>query len=55
MSDMVAKLTANEGISVAIEAVGLPETFRLAMDAAAFAGRAVYVGYAKKSVSYDIT
>ncbi len=46
-------LTDGEGVNVAIEAVGLPETFRLAVEAAAFAGRVVYVGYAKKEVSYD--
>ena len=44
--------TATES-SVAVEAVGLPQTFRLAVEAVAFAGRVVYVGYAKKDVSYD--
>ena len=29
------------------------ETFRLAVEAAAFAGRVVYIGYAKQEVSYD--
>ena len=38
-----------------VEAVGLPETFRLAVDAVAFSGRVVYVGYAKKEVCYDTT
>lgn len=47
------ELTGGEGVTVAIEAVGLPETFRLAVAAAAFAGRVVYIGYAKKEVSYD--
>jgi 2-desacetyl-2-hydroxyethyl bacteriochlorophyllide A dehydrogenase len=47
------ELTHGEGVNVAIEAVGLPETFRLAVEAAAFAGRVVYIGYAKKEVSYD--
>jgi 2-desacetyl-2-hydroxyethyl bacteriochlorophyllide A dehydrogenase len=53
--DAVAALTNGEGASVAIEAVGLPETFRLAVDAVAFAGRVVYVGYAKREVCYDAT
>ena len=44
-----------KGVSVAIEAVGLPQTFRLAVDAVCYAGRVVYVGYAKKEVSYDTT
>jgi threonine dehydrogenase-like Zn-dependent dehydrogenase len=51
----VHELTLSEGVSVAIEAVGLAETFRLAVEAAAFAGRVVYVGYAKSQVSYDTT
>jgi threonine dehydrogenase-like Zn-dependent dehydrogenase len=49
------ELTAGEGVAVAIEAIGLPETFRLAVEAAAFAGRVVYVGYAKDRVCYDTT
>jgi len=49
----VRELTNNEGVSVAIEAVGLPETFRLAVDAACFAGRVVYIGYTKQEVSYN--
>jgi threonine dehydrogenase-like Zn-dependent dehydrogenase len=48
-------LTGGEGVSVAIEAVGLPETFRLAVEAVAFAGRVVYVGYAKEKVAFDTT
>lgn len=49
------ELTGSEGVNVAIEAVGLPETFRLAVEAVAFAGRVVYVGYAKSDVCYDTT
>lgn len=49
----VQDLTNAEGVSVAIEAVGLPDTFRLAVEAVAFAGRVVYIGYAKKEVSFD--
>lgn len=48
-------LTRGEGVSVAIEAVGLPDTFRLAVEAVCFAGRVVYVGYAKKDVTFDTT
>jgi threonine dehydrogenase-like Zn-dependent dehydrogenase len=51
----VHQLTDSEGVNVAIEAVGLPETFRLAVEAVAFAGRVVYVGYAKSEVCYDTT
>ncbi|MEZ4769844.1 MAG: zinc-binding alcohol dehydrogenase family protein [Caldilineales bacterium] len=49
----VRDLTGGDGVSVAVEAVGLPQTFRLAVDAVAFAGRVVYVGYAKQDVCYD--
>ena len=51
----VRQLTNGEGVSVAIEAVGLPSTFRLAVEAASFAGRVVYVGYAKQEVTYNTT
>lgn len=36
-----------------IEAVGLPATFRAAVEECAFAGRVVYIGYSKKPVEYD--
>jgi threonine dehydrogenase-like Zn-dependent dehydrogenase len=49
----VARLTAGEGVDVAIEAVGLPETYRLAIDAVCYTGRVVYVGYAKHEVCFD--
>lgn len=51
----VSELTDNEGVSVAIEAVGLPQTYRLAMEVVAFAGRVVYIGYSKQEVCYDPT
>lgn len=49
----LAALTDGEGPQVMIEAVGLPATFRAAVEEAAFAGRVVYIGYAKKPVEYD--
>ena len=51
----VAALTNNEGVSVVIEAVGLPATFTLAIEVVAYSGRVVYVGYAKEPVTYDTT
>lgn len=51
----IAELTDGHGADVVIEAVGLPETFRSAVDLACFAGRVVYVGYAKSEVSYNTT
>jgi 2-desacetyl-2-hydroxyethyl bacteriochlorophyllide A dehydrogenase len=47
------KLTSGQGPNVLIEAVGIPQTFRAAVDEACFAGRIVYIGYAKKPVEYD--
>lgn len=51
----IARLTHGEGVRVAIEAVGLPQTYRQAVEAVCYAGRVVYVGYAKKEVCYDTT
>ena len=45
--------TNGEGVSVAIEAVGLPATFRQAVEAVSYAGRVVYIGYAEQEVCYD--
>jgi threonine dehydrogenase-like Zn-dependent dehydrogenase len=50
-----ARLTGGAGVDVAIEAVGLPQTFREAVKAVCYAGRVVYVGYAKTEVCYDTT
>jgi threonine dehydrogenase-like Zn-dependent dehydrogenase len=38
---------------VVIEAIGLPATFRAAVEEVCFAGRVVYIGYAKELVSYE--
>ncbi|MEM2885310.1 MAG: zinc-binding alcohol dehydrogenase family protein [Thermoproteota archaeon] len=45
---MLRGLTNGEGASVTIEAVGLPQTFRMAIEHAAFSGRVVFIGYAKE-------
>jgi 2-desacetyl-2-hydroxyethyl bacteriochlorophyllide A dehydrogenase len=47
------ELTHGDGPSVMVEAVGLPQTFKAAVDEVAFAGRVVYIGYAKEPVSYE--
>lgn len=49
----LAELTGGEGPDVVIEAIGLPSTFQLAVEAAAFTGRVVYIGYAKEPVTYE--
>jgi threonine dehydrogenase-like Zn-dependent dehydrogenase len=38
---------------VVIEAVGNPTTFRAAVELVSFAGRVVYIGYAKEPVTYE--
>jgi L-galactonate 5-dehydrogenase len=47
------ELTLGRGPDVMVEAVGLPETFVAAVDEVAFAGKVVYIGYAKQPVAYD--
>ena len=53
MHDRLGELTEGLGPDVAIEAVGLPQTFRSAVEEVAFSGRVVYIGYAKEPVSYE--
>jgi len=43
-------LTDDEGVSVAIEAAGLPETYRAAIEGVSFAGRVIFIGYAKGEI-----
>jgi threonine dehydrogenase-like Zn-dependent dehydrogenase len=51
--EALADLTGGDGPDVVIEAVGLPETFRSAVEVVAFSGRVVYIGYAKEPVTYE--
>ena len=53
LHDALAALTDGDGPDVIIEAIGLPETFRAAVECVAFTGRVVYIGYAKEHVSYE--
>jgi threonine dehydrogenase-like Zn-dependent dehydrogenase len=53
LHERLQQLTGGEGPSVVIEAVGAVETFVAAVNEAAFAGRVVYIGYAKKPVAYE--
>jgi 2-desacetyl-2-hydroxyethyl bacteriochlorophyllide A dehydrogenase len=52
LHEELAQLTAG-GPDVVIEAIGLPATFRAAVEEVAFTGRVVYIGYAKEPVSYE--
>lgn len=49
----IMEITHGEGVSVCIEAVGSPATYTTAVEAAAFAGRVVYIGYAKNDVCFN--
>jgi threonine dehydrogenase-like Zn-dependent dehydrogenase len=51
--EALAELTGGDGPDVVIEAVGLAETFRAAVELVASTGRVVYIGYAKEPVSYE--
>jgi 2-desacetyl-2-hydroxyethyl bacteriochlorophyllide A dehydrogenase len=51
--DALRAVTDGRGPDVFIEAIGLPETFRMAVEEVAFTGRVVYIGYAKEPVAYE--
>jgi len=53
MHARLLELTEGRGPDVVIEAIGLPATFRAAVEEVAFTGRVVYIGYAKEPVSYE--
>lgn len=53
LSARTAELSGSQGPNVVIEAVGLPQTFRDAIELVAYAGRVVYIGYAKAKVEYE--
>ena len=53
LSELANSINNEHGPSVVIEAVGHESTYLGAITLAAFAGRVVYVGYAKKPVSFD--
>jgi threonine dehydrogenase-like Zn-dependent dehydrogenase len=53
LHDRLQELTDGNGPEVVIEAIGSPATFRAAVDEVCFAGRVVYIGYAKAPVEYE--
>lgn len=53
LHERLRNLTKGPGPDVIIEAVGLPSTFRAAVEEVAFTGRVVYIGYAKELVLYE--
>lgn len=53
LHDRFLDFTDGLGPDVVIEAIGLPQTFRAAVEEVAFTGRVVYIGYAKEPVAYE--
>jgi 2-desacetyl-2-hydroxyethyl bacteriochlorophyllide A dehydrogenase len=53
LGEQLRQITAGKGPDVIIEAIGLQETFRLAVEEVAYTGRVVYIGYAKEPVNYE--
>lgn len=53
LHDSLQALTGGEGPDVVVEAVGTPGTFVAAVDEVCYAGRVVYIGYAKAPVEYE--
>jgi threonine dehydrogenase-like Zn-dependent dehydrogenase len=53
LRDRLRKLTDGRGPDCVIEAIGLPQTFRVSVEEVAFTGRVVYIGYAKEPVAYE--
>jgi 2-desacetyl-2-hydroxyethyl bacteriochlorophyllide A dehydrogenase len=53
LHERLLELTGGRGPDVIIEAIGLPQTFRAAVEEVAFTGRVVYIGYAKEPVAYE--
>lgn len=53
LHERLQELTDGNGPDVIIEAIGLPSTFRAAVEEVAFTGRVVYIGYAKEHVAYE--
>jgi L-galactonate 5-dehydrogenase len=53
LTKFIAELTNKEGVNVAIEAAGIPATFKQAIELVTYAGRVVYIGYTKTEVEFD--
>src|ERR1700722_17291575 len=53
LHERLLEITGGRGPDVIVEAIGLPETFRAAVEEVAFSGRVVYIGYAKEPVAYE--
>lgn len=55
LQEEIARITNGAGVSVALEAIGLPGTMAQAIQVVNFAGRVGYVGYSKKPLEANAT
>jgi len=53
LHEKLEAFTGGRGPDVVIEAIGLPTTFRAAIEEVAFTGRVVYIGYSNDPVTYE--
>jgi threonine dehydrogenase-like Zn-dependent dehydrogenase len=51
--DRLLELTGGHGPDLVVEAVGIPDTYRMAVEEVAHTGRVVYIGWAKEPISYE--
>jgi threonine dehydrogenase-like Zn-dependent dehydrogenase len=51
--ESLLSMTGGHGPDVIVEAVGVPDTYRMAVEEVAHTGRVVYIGWAKEPVSYE--
>ncbi len=52
LHEELQQITGGHGPGVTVEAIGIPETYRAAVEEVAFTGRVVYIGYAKEDVAF---
>jgi threonine dehydrogenase-like Zn-dependent dehydrogenase len=53
LHERLLELTEGLGPDVIIEAVGVPDTYRMAVEEVAHTGRVVYIGWAKEPISFE--
>jgi threonine dehydrogenase-like Zn-dependent dehydrogenase len=51
--ERLLELTDGLGPDVIVEAVGVPDTYRMAVEEVAHTGRVVYIGWAKEPISFE--
>jgi len=53
VAEKIASITNNEGVNVAVESAGTPDTLAAAIDIVCFAGRVVAIGYSKQDAKIN--